>query len=183
MFKFIVDEISKLGDFDQKYGQSYWGKVSEEDVPIMFNSMEDLEITPDTPIIHITAEERVEKQSAKGNNYYRLKKVKVVGGVSAHNDPTTAPPTPRGANPNVGYIDQILERIIQLNDKVDTLTAMITDTDGFGLAQPSQLQDPIVEDIPDEPLDLDDIPFGEAEQKERFDRAIDEGEAQNPKLK
>jgi hypothetical protein len=72
-FEYSLDKVNKMGDFDPKYGQSYWAEVGQGEKPIMFNSM-DQTISDGAKI---EAEERVEKRSQKGTDYYRLKKVKV----------------------------------------------------------------------------------------------------------
>lgn len=147
MFKYTLDEINQLGEKDAKYGITYWAKTLEEEVPVMFNSMEVLAVSESSPIIQITAEERVEKQSAKGNNYYRLKKVKVISiSTTSSVEPTTSsPPT---------FEKEVL-------DCLDTLTAMVTDLSDKLLRidqAPSQQEiDKVVDD--GEAVDLKDIPF------------------------
>lgn len=158
MFKYTLDEVNQLGEKDIKYGYSYWVKSLEEDMPIMFNSMQEIGINEDAPTVTITAEERVEKESKKGNPYYRLRKVKVLNPAM-----TTAPIKPTDSD----FEKEVLARL-------DTLTAMITDMGGKPSQKPPE--DPVVEDVP-ETIDLKDIPFGENEQREKMERAFDDGEA------
>lgn len=148
MFTYTIDEINRLGEKDTKYGITYWAKTLEEDTPVMFNSMEELEVNEQNPTISITAEERVEKQSAKGNNYYRLKKVRVgqaiIGGTPKTSTESTAEMVKFTAS-NQSFEKEVLERL-------DTLTAMITDLGAQN--GPSK----VISDN-EETIDLKDIPF------------------------
>lgn len=122
----FTKEPLKLGDYDQKYGQAWWGEVNEHLQPVKFNTMSQDDITAEDVI---EAEERTEKQTKgdpdKGKEprpYYQLKKVKVISGSpTQHTDKKTPPPVPQGANPNIGYTDQILERVIRIEAKIDKL--------------------------------------------------------------
>lgn len=67
-------EPLKLGEYDPKYGQSYWAEVTEHLEPVKFNVMTTDQIDLED---QIECEERVQKRSAKGKDYYQLKKVKV----------------------------------------------------------------------------------------------------------
>lgn len=79
MISFTIDGIKKLGDYDDKYGQRYWAQTPEGDLPLMFNSMAaDLEEKLLDGPLQIVAEEKSERESAKGNPYLSLKKVKLV---------------------------------------------------------------------------------------------------------
>lgn len=74
MFVYTFSKLAKLGEMDEKYGQSYWGETNQALKPVKFNSMNQEITAEDT----IEAEERAEKRSGKGIDYYQLKKVKVV---------------------------------------------------------------------------------------------------------
>lgn len=70
-----LEEISKLGDKDPKWGQKYWGKATNEDteVYIMFSSRSEFSVGD-----QISYEESEQKESGKGTPYLALKKVKKV---------------------------------------------------------------------------------------------------------
>lgn len=74
MKQFTLDNVTALGDFDDKYGQSYWCETREQLEPVMFNSM-DRHIGPGAII---TCDEVLLKTSKKNKDYHRLKKVKVM---------------------------------------------------------------------------------------------------------
>lgn len=118
MKQYTFSKLSKMGVYDEKYGQTYWGEPNEQLEPVKFNSMNQDITENDT----IEAEEVLLKVSSKGTEYHQLRKVKVVvGSPTAHSDPHTPPPTPHGANPSVGYTDQVLERVIRIEAKIDGL--------------------------------------------------------------
>jgi hypothetical protein len=73
--QFTLKNPAKMGDKDPKYGQSWWSYTHDADTPVMFNLM-DGEVRDGSVI---TTEEWVNKQSSKGTDYLRLKKVKVQG--------------------------------------------------------------------------------------------------------
>ncbi len=131
MFQYTFSkEPLKMGERDEKYGQAYWCEVNEHLEPVKFNTMSE---EPITIRDKIECEERTQKRTQKGKDYYQLKKVRVLNAVEArisspteHNDPTTTPPTPQGANPDVGYTDQILERVIRIENKLDQLFSAST---------------------------------------------------------
>ena len=76
MIRYYLDEASKLGDFDPKYGQRYWCKSTSADKDISFNSLnQDIKAGD-----WITAEESLNKETKKGVPYYQLRKVKVESG-------------------------------------------------------------------------------------------------------
>lgn len=108
-----------LGEYDAKFGQRYWTEVNEMDYPIMFNTMEKEAIDLEDKI---EAEEQVMKKSAKGNEYYGLKKVKVHrahGNMSAQVSETaqTASTEPTGPskadNPQLDRIEKQLALILE----------------------------------------------------------------------
>lgn len=76
MHEYTLKNPQKMGDYDAKYGQSYWSYVEGSDIPVKFNlTKDDVENGS-----KIEAEEYSVKKSSKGNEYQQLKKVKVVGG-------------------------------------------------------------------------------------------------------
>jgi hypothetical protein len=84
-----VIDMKLMGDMDPKYGQAYWGTVEEQDMPVKFNLMQQLDILPGRKIM---AQEYTIKESAKGTEYMQLKKVKV-------SDQTAAFDTSEGSTP------------------------------------------------------------------------------------
>lgn len=69
----LAQEPLKLGEYDEKFGQSYWATVNEHLQPVKFNSKSQTIGVNDK----ITAEERSEKRSGKGTDYFQLRGVKV----------------------------------------------------------------------------------------------------------
>lgn len=106
MNKFTLDKVTKLGDFDEKYGQTYWAETTEQLEPLKFNSLNQDIGTGDT----ITAEERLLKTSSKGTEYHQLRKVKIE--TKGH---TESPQTPQTGDSS---IKQQLDRI---ESKIDRL--------------------------------------------------------------
>ena len=125
---FTFAKLTKMGDFDDKYGQRYWGEPNEQLVPVMFNSMNQNITAEDT----IEAEEILLKTSGKGVDYHGLKKVRVVQGSPASTTPNAPAlaPAQEGAsfltdNPRIK--DQ-LDRIEAKLDQILKLTQLeVTD--------------------------------------------------------
>lgn len=69
-----TENIALLGDLDPKWGQTYWGNVEEQEMPIKFNLMQQVDIMPGRKLV---AQESEIKTSTKGNKYMQLKKVKL----------------------------------------------------------------------------------------------------------
>lgn len=128
MKQLTISKVSKLGENDPKYGQTYWAEVDEQNEPVMFNLMTGSVQEGDV----VTAEEVLLKTSSKGNDYHRLKKVKV-----QETNPRQVNTTDI-AKPQGEVIDDILKRLAKLEDAVF----------------PEE-----VEDRNDDPINLDDIPF------------------------
>ena len=107
----------KLGDYDDKYGQRWWGNVNEMDYPVMFNTMERDTIDLEDKI---EAEEQAMKKSAKGTEYYGLKKVKIHkahGNKSSAQSTLIEPPessqsVSKADNPQLDRIEKQLALII-----------------------------------------------------------------------
>lgn len=78
MKQLTLEKVNKLGEMDAKFGQTYWAETKEQLEPVMFNSMNENIVEGST----IEAEEVLLKQSKKGTDYHRLKKVKVVSGAT-----------------------------------------------------------------------------------------------------
>jgi len=120
MPRFTFSKLSKMGDFDEKYGQAYWGSPNEQLVPVKFNSMNP-NITQEDAI---EAEEVLLKKSSKGTEYHQLKKVKVVNRLQEVGrvqqapvlEAVGAPTAPRPTSDS-----EILERLKRIEEKLDTL--------------------------------------------------------------
>jgi hypothetical protein len=131
-FSYSLDKVSKLGDFDETYGQRYWCESPDEDKALSFNSKEDIELTETSGAIHITAEERTEKQSKKGTVYYQLKKVKVVSGSEGQGaHPPVDSPTQASQNPGSAVGQVSSSEIDRLNKKLDLILEGINDLKGI----------------------------------------------------
>lgn len=145
MGKFTAIEINALGPFDNQYGQRYWGKVEDSDMPVSFNLMNPVDI----PIgASIEFEERVIKETGPksknpGSEYQFLRKVKVGGGIPR--PPENAPSSDISSlEAKVDKILAILEKPVQksLKESWEETTADVVDND-----------------IGDGPINLDAIPF------------------------
>lgn len=88
MQQFKLGKVSKMGERDPKYGQTYWAETDGSDFPVMFNSS--ASYMPDGA--SITAEESTRKTSKKGTEYLRLSKVKVLESAPAREEPAKNAP-------------------------------------------------------------------------------------------
>lgn len=77
MHEFTLIDPMKLGADDPTYGQKWWSKTHESQMPVSFN-LKGQEVTNGQKI---TCEEYTVKKSAKGTEYQQLKRVKT--GVSS----------------------------------------------------------------------------------------------------
>lgn len=102
MKQFTFSKLNKMGDFDEKYGQAYWGEPNEQLEPVKFNSMNQDITMGDT----VTCEEVLLKTSSKGTDYHQLKKVKVVDTTEAKPENAITPGPTRIAE---ATLQQILE--------------------------------------------------------------------------
>lgn len=114
---FNLVDLNKMGDFDEKWGQAYWGKT-DDDRNIKFNSMNQDIIAPCT----ISAEETTSKTSSKGTAYLQLKKVKVAESASVDAVATSPAPTKENTSvPAHAQLDRIEEQLQEVNSKLDKL--------------------------------------------------------------
>lgn len=136
-----------LGDNDPKYGQTWWSDSHDSDKPLMFNLMTGE--VGDGAVISF--EESVNKQSAKGTDYLRLRKVKVES-PGAANGPVMTRSGDSGKLLELIYSDT--QKILQLvdNGTPQTLSEAWQETN-------KPAKDTVVEDIGEEPMNLSDIPF------------------------
>lgn len=92
-------DIALMGELDPTYGQTYYGNVEEQGMPVRFNLKQQVDIMPGRKIF---AEEYTVRTSGKGNEYMQLKKVKLSdpGGVPGEievptpSKPAQAPDSP-----------------------------------------------------------------------------------------
>ena len=138
--KYTAKRITPLGDHDPKYGTRYWGSVHDSDMPVSFNLMNPVEINDGATL---EFEEKVIKESKKGTEYFFLRKVKVEG-----NAIQTSIPAPT----DLTSIHEKLDKILSLLDKSGYEKAK-------EVADKLPRQDNVTEDIGDEPINIDDIPF------------------------
>lgn len=74
MGRFKAKQIRPLGEFDQKYGQKYWGLVHDSDYEVSFNLMHPVNIDEGHTI---DFEEKMLKETKSGKEYLFLRKVRV----------------------------------------------------------------------------------------------------------
>lgn len=116
MFTYTFNkEPLKLGDYDPKYGQAWWCEVNEHLEPVKFNVMSTDQIDLED---QIECDERLQKRTAKGKDYYQLKKVKVH---KAHEQPpvqaSSQPQRPQVDNSQLDRIEKMLALVLEgIND-------------------------------------------------------------------
>jgi len=145
----------------QKYGHSYWSYTHDSDVPVMFNLMEGSVQDGTT----ISAETIELKTSSKGTEYLRLKKVKVDGPVQNVTSQTQINTSDDRIDTILETLEEVVELLVALHDSKSPIKS------GYEKAQESRAklskedaidvtpEDVVVDDIGDEPINLDDIPF------------------------
>lgn len=137
-----------------KYGKSYWSYTYDSETPVMFNLLEG-EVQDGTVI---NAEEVMLKTSKKGTEYHRLKKVRISG-----SQPSNSSAQRQSAAP-ANDTDKLLELIFDNTDKTLKLVQKLAGEDepqSLADAWRSATKEPdnVVEDIGDEPMNINDIPF------------------------
>jgi hypothetical protein len=105
MKSYTTIKITPMGDYDQKFGQTYWGTVEEAQMPVRFNLMNPVNFDEGMPF---GCEEAVIKESSKGTEYLQLRKVKVSGGTAPSHDGVK---TPQQLDRIEAKLDQLLEKI------------------------------------------------------------------------
>lgn len=141
-YTFAKDPV-KLGEFDTTYGQTYWAEVTEHLQPVKFNSMS---LESFSAGDRITCEERSEKQSSKGTNYYQLKKVRKADGEAL-------------ASTQSGQSQ--LDRIEAKIDKLLGNDAVLTNSEEAVAQAQTELgvKKDTIYPVQDDGVNLDDIPF------------------------
>lgn len=136
---YIIKTAFKMGENDEKYGQTWYCTVEELQVPVMLNllngDLQELDkITPETQEI-----QKFKSGKNAGKEYRRFKKVKITQG------------TPRAAAP-AGNSD--------LEERVRKLEAVVFPS-GEEETQNTPVSDDKAPPLSDEdaPINLDDIPF------------------------
>ena len=154
---FTLKEPRKLGERDEKYGQSYWAFTHESQLPVKFNLMEG-EVSDGQKI---TCEEATTRTSSKGKDYQQLKKVRPQGAQTE----AKWQPRDNDAIRAQWAIGQAMTHFapkenVKLND-VETLAKAL-----FGMVDRVKTGEQVVEpdedtvyDTDDEPINLDNIPF------------------------
>lgn len=111
-----MENIALMGEPDPKYGQSYWGNVEEQTMPVKFNLMQQVDIRPGRMLF---AEESEIKTSSKGNQYMQLRKVKL-----------SEPEVPEVAQPEaIAYEEELTQ--IPLAPFTPTAKAGMEDTPSY----------------------------------------------------
>lgn len=140
MHLYTVTKISKLGERDPKYGQTYWAEVRESDFPIMFNSSSSF-VSEGQALV---AEEQEKKISKKGSEYLRLKKVKLAE--TEAKEPTKAEPKPELV---AGHFNLIMRKLNDIHNDIKTLKGedIVVDPDEEGDWLPTDEEEPMPEDF------------------------------------
>lgn len=174
MHEFTIVTLSKLGANDPTYGQKYWATVHETQMPVSFNSKQEVAEGQ-----KVQAEEYTIKKSAKGTDYQQLKKVKVVGSSDNTSQGTTGKPQTRQfkADPDkqaeikaewaIGKVVETigLDDLQKVEEKAKALHAMVdrlkaNGAEGSPEPLPEQPKDEVVDTFDEsKPINLDDIPF------------------------
>jgi hypothetical protein len=96
-----TENIRLMGEMHPKFGQAYWGNVEEQDEPVMFNLMQQVDIQPGRKLV---AGEWAMKTSKSGTDYMQLKKVKL-------SEPSTSVPDEPTGEPtgDDGFVDEWTE--------------------------------------------------------------------------
>jgi hypothetical protein len=105
-----IKELSEMGDFHEEYGQTFWGTVEEEDMPVKFTKKIHYIPNPGTKLV---AEEHQVKRSAKGNEYLQLKKVQLPEPEEsklAVSQPATATVTPTSSPVSGATLETVNEK-------------------------------------------------------------------------
>lgn len=76
MSEYTIKYMRPLGDYDQKYGQKYWGKVEEADMDVSFNLMNPKDFEEGDKI---TYGEKLIRETKAGKEYMQLRKVTLDG--------------------------------------------------------------------------------------------------------
>jgi hypothetical protein len=113
MFTYQIAELSKLGEFDETYGQTYWVKVSDDLMPLKFNSKDQHIGVGD----NIECEEKAMKKSNKGIEYWQLKKVRVVEAASPPQK-STAPSAE--SQTQLDRIEAKLDKLLGVDEDLDS---------------------------------------------------------------
>lgn len=130
--KFTADKLAPLGDFDNKYGQRYWGTVEESDLSVSFNLMSPVDILPGQTVEY---EEKVIKETGPnsknpGTEYLFLRKVKVDGAKPLpEQTATTDGDIERKLDAIAGDVKMVLSFMRQLQKKVENPLDAVVDVD------------------------------------------------------
>lgn len=143
---YTLKNPKELGENDPKYGQTYWSYTHDSGTPVMFNLMDGQ--VGDGSVINAETVEL--KQSAKGTEYHRLKKVRVSGQQAITATKAT------DSELMLKKLDEILEL---LKHAPEGEPASLAQRWYKTTAKPEVEEDVVITDIGDEPINLDDIPF------------------------
>lgn len=144
--EFVLIDPAKLGDRDPKYGQAYWSDVEGGDQPVMFNLMssEDLGI-----MSKVSSDEVVLATSKKGNDYLRLKKVKVLSTGTLNTVEPSEDTKPAGLQPDL----RMIYAVVRDNNR------LLKQLAGEEVKAAKDTFDNVADMEKDEEINLDDIPF------------------------
>ena len=131
-----VLEVGKLGDYDDTFGQKYWLKVHNTDIPVMLNSKSDISAGD----VISGYEESEQKKTKKGKPYLLLKKVKIDKNEGLAGSPVQPPK------------DDMYELVAENNRMLKQLVSETSD-DSVGASEQ------VDSSSEDKPIDMSDIPF------------------------
>jgi len=168
-FVINLTKVSKLGDYDETYGQRYWCLEEDSNTPVSFNS-QNQEIESDCSI---ECEEKTMKKSKKGVTYWQLKKVRVIA--EAGNTTTQAEKpattelrasqeasTTAYTTTNSPATDVVLKALTRIEAKLDKLLGKdeaLEDEVASKIDAAKDAHDDPEENYDEEPINMDDIPF------------------------
>ena len=135
---YVIKTAFKMGENDEKYGQTWYCTVEELQVPVMLNllngDLQELDkITPETQEI-----QKFKSGKNAGKEYRRFKKVKITQG------------TPRAAAPASSDIEERLR-------KLEAVVFPSGEEEVPNTPAPVEKAPPLTNE--DAPINLDDIPF------------------------
>lgn len=146
---YTIKTANKLGNFDAKYGQRWWGTVDEAQFEVSWNTMN--ETADYFPGQKIEFEERLMKKTQgtaekPSRDYLFLRKVKTIGGPQGVSSPPAAqsPENPQDAT-----------TLQNIESKLDEVLALLKVENKVS----EKVMDDVVADIGDGEINLADIPF------------------------
>jgi hypothetical protein len=157
MPEYTLTSCRPLGENDKKYGQSFWADALESNIPVRFSKILGDGIVAPSAGSKIEFETMAPKTSTKTNKpYMQLYKVNVVGRIEQ--------PQTKEADDRIGDLLIIARHQAEMIKAI--YTAVVTDDGAIDLSEPEptaeQTGEVVIgedEDIEEEKINLDDVPF------------------------